>query len=286
MNGVSSMSEKIRPNQVVDRCDSTHLLARELIHEGFSHGTWISCRIQDKGRGRLGRVWKSEEGNLFLSIILELENRALWSWVPLCVAVAVTDCLKKHHPELAVQIKWPNDLWVCGKKLGGILCESVSHQGQSYIIAGIGLNHSHAPVISLSHVNTNDSAFNSAQSQDQAVTRNVIQATALREHIEDRSLLSLDQLRTLIIHSILSFINQLKAEGNTPIQQRYQEWSVFTEGSQVSWGEVSPRKVGKVLGLGQYGELRVLNQDGQIESLYSEDVTSRVHSYEWHEVSE
>jgi biotin-(acetyl-CoA carboxylase) ligase len=269
------MSESaVRVNQVIDRCDSTNLVAKQLIHEGFSHGTWISSRIQEKGRGRLGRVWKSEEGNLFLSIILEVENRSVWSWVPLCVATAVSDCIRKQNPSLSIQIKWPNDLWINQKKLGGILCESIPHQGKTHIIAGIGLNYAHAPALSSpSHSPSLSSSVQEIHPQNKAHSGSTIQSTSLKEHVEDLECLSLDQLRLDVIESVLSFINELNHHGVSRIKQLYQQWSVFSEGTQVSWGEDEQKKTGKVLGLGQYGELQVLNTDGKIEHLYSEDVT-------------
>src|SRR5690606_21800140 len=56
-------------NLVLEEIESTNDYARNLGEEGLPHGTWISTRIQTQGRGRLGREWRSSEGNLFLSIV-------------------------------------------------------------------------------------------------------------------------------------------------------------------------------------------------------------------------
>ena len=132
-------------NQVIESCESTNDLARELGEAGYPHGTWISARQQSRGRGRLGRQWQSIEGNLFLSIIVRPEMRELWTWVPMATAIAIAEALRSLFPELPVQVKWPNDLWVHGKKLGGILCEAVGGRADSFIVIGIGLNCAVAP---------------------------------------------------------------------------------------------------------------------------------------------
>src|SRR4051794_2063446 len=78
-------------NCVLDRCSSTNDYARILGDRGYPHGTWVAVGIQEAGRGRLGRKWESLEGNLFLSLVVRLEPRALWSWVPLVSTMALVD---------------------------------------------------------------------------------------------------------------------------------------------------------------------------------------------------
>ena len=73
MNDTASMSPA---NRVVERCVSTNDLARSLGEAGAPHGTWVSAKVQEAGRGRLGRKWESLEGNLFLSLIARLENKS------------------------------------------------------------------------------------------------------------------------------------------------------------------------------------------------------------------
>jgi BirA family biotin operon repressor/biotin-[acetyl-CoA-carboxylase] ligase len=57
-------------NQLIEECESTNNLARELAEGGFPHGTWVAAKEQSGGRGRLGRQWVGERGNLFLSVVL------------------------------------------------------------------------------------------------------------------------------------------------------------------------------------------------------------------------
>jgi len=109
------------------------------------HGMTILTERQTAGRGRRGRTWHSPaQGNLYGSVIVVPApgaNRPAWlSWVPLFSALAVADCLS-NHSGLAVSVKWPNDLLIGDKKLGGILCEQTSTVDKTLtIIIGIGLN--------------------------------------------------------------------------------------------------------------------------------------------------
>lgn len=110
------------------------------------HGTAILAECQTAGRGRRGRTWHSPpQGNIYSSIIVVPAPRAHrpgpWlSCVPLFSALAAADCLSSQTG-LAVSVKWPNDLLIGDKKLGGILCEQTSTADQTLaIVIGIGLN--------------------------------------------------------------------------------------------------------------------------------------------------
>src|SRR5437773_1315540 len=103
-------------NQIIDSCESTNALAKQLAHAGHLEGTWVCSRSQTAGRGRLGREWISQEGNLYFSYLTRIENPAVLTWLPLTAAVAIRDAVLKWAPDSKVQIKWPNDLWVDTKK--------------------------------------------------------------------------------------------------------------------------------------------------------------------------
>lgn len=110
------------------------------------HGLAILADRQTAGRGRRGRSWHSPaEGNIYSSVILVPEagtqSPGQWlSWVPLFSALAAADCLSSHTG-LAVSVKWPNDLLIGDKKLGGILCEQTSTSDKAVaVVIGIGLN--------------------------------------------------------------------------------------------------------------------------------------------------
>lgn len=236
------MSELVA-NQVIERCGSTNDLARQLGEAGYPHGTWISAREQEKGRGRLGRQWQSLQGNLFLSLVARPERRDLWTWVPMATAIAIAEAANEKFPGLGIRVKWPNDLWIEKKKLGGILCEAVGGRDDSFIVIGIGINCAVAP-----------------EGLDQATT-------SLSQEISGRVVA--DDVRTEIIGSVLKWMSldpsRLAAE--------YNRLAALPEGTSIQWADGT--KSGVIEGLGPAGELRVLVAAGERISLYAEDVKIR-----------
>lgn len=122
--------------------DSTNAFATDLAEKGAAHGTVVVAENQTKGKGRLGRIWVSPPGgNIYMSIILrpptELRN------VTLLTVMAGVACARamRRNTGLTVELKWPNDLMVSGRKLGGILTEVKSKAGSIvFAIVGIGVN--------------------------------------------------------------------------------------------------------------------------------------------------
>ena len=115
--------------------DSTNTALKEMSYA--PHGTMVCSEVQTGGRGRLGRTFVSQEGGLYLSLLLKRQEPLdrLLHLTPM-VAVAVRRAITDICP-LKVDIKWINDLQVCGKKVCGILTE-VAPQGG--VIIGIGIN--------------------------------------------------------------------------------------------------------------------------------------------------
>jgi BirA family transcriptional regulator, biotin operon repressor / biotin---[acetyl-CoA-carboxylase] ligase len=128
---------------------STNTIAAEL-SEKTSEGAVVLADSQERGRGRLGRTWISPAGvNIHISVILrpkiELRDATL---ITIMAAVACATALRKATG-LDVSIKWPNDLTVSGRKLGGILTDLRTERGTIVAaIVGIGIN-----------VNSNTDAF-------------------------------------------------------------------------------------------------------------------------------
>ena len=122
--------------------DSTNELALALSLKSPESGTVIIADSQAKGRGRLGRVWVSPPGrNIYMSAILtpEIELRD----ATLLTVVAALACASalRNKTGLIANIKWPNDLIVGGKKIGGILTELRSgHDKINFAVMGIGIN--------------------------------------------------------------------------------------------------------------------------------------------------
>jgi BirA family transcriptional regulator, biotin operon repressor / biotin---[acetyl-CoA-carboxylase] ligase len=123
--------------------DSTQRVGAELAHNGAGEGTVVIAELQSAGRGRLGRTWHSPPGlNLYVTVILR--PRMPPAEVPrlsLVAGIAAAETLETVAPGL-VTLKWPNDIWLSGRKAGGIIAEAVSDasSGIVCVLLGIGLN--------------------------------------------------------------------------------------------------------------------------------------------------
>ncbi len=121
--------------------NSTNLLATE-IAEKTPEGTVVIADSQETGRGRLGRIWLSPPHvNIYMSIILKPVIGT--HDVTLLTIMASVACAKAlgEATGLNVSIKWPNDLMVSNKKIGGILTElKIEHNKIVYAVIGIGIN--------------------------------------------------------------------------------------------------------------------------------------------------
>ncbi|KAF3683752.1 Biotin--protein ligase 1, chloroplastic [Capsicum annuum] len=108
-------------------------------------GSVCVADVQLKGRGRTCNVWQSPKGCLLFSFSIQMEDGRMVPHLQYVVCLAMTEaikaiCLEKGTPHLDVRIKWPNDLYLGGLKVGGILSTSVYRSKKFYISAGVGLN--------------------------------------------------------------------------------------------------------------------------------------------------
>ena len=129
---------------VFDTVDSTNLVCKRMAAEGAADGTVVIADGQTAGRGRLGRNFQSATGlGLYLSVLWRPETAPQqWMALPALGAVAAVRAVERVCG-LRCAIKWPNDLVLGGKKVGGILTESVLLPGQAAVVLGIGINISH-----------------------------------------------------------------------------------------------------------------------------------------------
>lgn len=122
--------------------DSTNTIAAECAEKGAAEGVVVLADSQQKGRGRHGRCWESPLGvNIYMSIILrpEIETKDI-TLITIMAAIACAHALRRITG-LNLTIKWPNDLMVRNKKLGGILTELKTGHGRIlFAILGIGIN--------------------------------------------------------------------------------------------------------------------------------------------------
>jgi len=102
--------------------------------------TMLLAEVQTAGRGRAGRSWLSEPGSVLTFSVAWPFSQAPQALLglPLAVGVALAEALISL--DVAVQLKWPNDVLKNGKKLAGVLVETASHGNQTWAVIGIGLN--------------------------------------------------------------------------------------------------------------------------------------------------
>jgi BirA family transcriptional regulator, biotin operon repressor / biotin---[acetyl-CoA-carboxylase] ligase len=131
--------------QVHGRVGSTNDLARQLARDGAPHGATVLADFQDQGRGRRSRPWLAPPGSsLLLSMVLHPATPETGVLLPLRLGIAASRALETVVP-LRVGLKWPNDLFVGSRKVGGILCETGREPGRpDFVVAGIGINISQA----------------------------------------------------------------------------------------------------------------------------------------------
>jgi BirA family biotin operon repressor/biotin-[acetyl-CoA-carboxylase] ligase len=128
--------------EIFQSIDSTNRYARERAEAEAISGAVVLAENQTAGRGRLGKTWVSPfAANLYMSIVWNFDQGAE-SLQGLSLAVGVG--VRRTLVELGlqdVQLKWPNDIYIGGKKLGGILLEMIGDpNGRCTVIIGIGLN--------------------------------------------------------------------------------------------------------------------------------------------------
>lgn len=124
-----------------DSVDSTNDIALQMAQNGEPEGTIITANQQLKGRGRRGRAWIDEPGQcVLMSIIVRpyISPTRLHE-LSFVASLSAAQCLKVECG-LDILLKWPNDVYVDNKKLGGILIESIPTSNPPIGVIGIGIN--------------------------------------------------------------------------------------------------------------------------------------------------
>lgn len=181
-----------------DVLDSTSNLARRLVESGgIELPMLVRAATQTAGRGRGDRSWWSDEGSLTFTVALDPEAHGLRREheprVALTMALVVLDAFAPYLPPGAGGIRWPNDVEVAGRKLGGILPERVETPEGPRLLIGIGLNlttrlhEAPAPVRAMATSLEQERADGSPEIQPESVLRAILSrlATALSDLARD-----------------------------------------------------------------------------------------------------
>lgn len=240
----------------LDSVDSTNLEAKRLAEQGDFGPLWIRADNQNAGRGRRGREWTSQTGNLFCSGLYPFDGHpqraAQMSFV---AALAVADMLEHYVANEVISLKWPNDALLDGKKTAGILLESGQTHHQKWMVIGIGINLTLHPKIT------------------------EYPATHVLEHISLEKLKGAENVMTGGAQPILAILAQrfndwrhvLTRQGFEPIGEAWTKRAYNIPGP-VNVRLATENFSGEALGLDANGALRVRLEDGTIRDIHAGDV--------------
>lgn len=235
-----------------DETGSTNDDAKALAENGADDLTVVWALRQTRGRGRLGRPWHSNSGNLLWSAIVRMEhNRHRLSDVTFATALAVRDAVSAYMPMSAVvELKWPNDVLINGGKVSGTLIET-GGDGR-WIVVGVGINLAEAPTL------------------DQTLYK----ATSM---LAEGATCTLDALCESLSLNFLSRITAWRDEGVTPEMVENYKSHLWRVGQEVSVS-FDTAKTDVITGINRSIDsdfsLRIETKDGIIRNIYAGDVLS------------
>jgi BirA family biotin operon repressor/biotin-[acetyl-CoA-carboxylase] ligase len=233
------------------RTDSTNRVALELGYANEPEGSVVLAEEQTAGRGRAGRTWYSERATgIYVSLLLRPRISPVQAPLLTIMAGLSAHAAIQAQTGLQPDVKWPNDLMLNGKKLGGILTEMHSETTLvRFVIVGIGIN-------------VNQEKFPPELSGI---------ATSLRvETGQSRSRL---ELLGRLLHEFETDYNRFLRDGPAPIIERFTQVSSYARGKRVRVSNGSESYVGLTAGLRPEGLLQVQQDDGTLATVFAGDVT-------------
>jgi BirA family transcriptional regulator, biotin operon repressor / biotin---[acetyl-CoA-carboxylase] ligase len=232
------------------KVDSTNRVALELGHAGEPEGAVILGEEQTGGRGRAGRGWHSERAaGIYVTLLLRPKLAPVQAPLLTMMAGLSAHAAIQAQTGLAVDLKWPNDLLIAGKKVGGILTEMHAEPGQiRFVIVGIGLN-----------VNQEKFPADLAGS-----------ATSLR--VASGRPQSRLELLVRLLREFERDYNNFLSEGPAAVIGRFTSVSTYALGKRVRVSNGKESFMGTTAGLGPEGLLQVKRDNGQVMTVIAGDV--------------
>ena len=257
---------------VVQQVGSTNDLARQMVVDGriTSGMTVVSADVQTAGHGRLGRVWMAYPGESFTVTFVSFVPMSIASddrfngWLPMLAGLAsldsIGDVVRSTTEDMCavLQLKWPNDLFYGGNKLGGILVELVQcphrHDDAVAVLFGVGINlrvpQEHLPTA---------------------------QSTSLQLHVD--GLAAFDELRDAlaarIVHGLRVGLRELIADPDVAVRVLHRQTTgrCWTLGHRVEVAIIGGERVnGTAVGLGADASLQVQEDSGVRRIIRTGDV--------------
>ena len=234
---------------------STNAVLTRLAAQGAPEGTVVVAEQQDAGRGRMTRGWFSPPGvGLYTSILLRPNIEiAQATSLPLVVGLAVADTLAPYLADRKPQVKWPNDIWINGKKICGILCElQAETDGIHHIVVGIGIN-----------VNLDAKSLPAD-----------LQAVATSLKMERGATAPRAEILAALLERFETDYTLWQQQGFEPFRERLHARDALF-GQTVTIDRIAGSVTGIAAGVNSDGSLRLRLENGRIESIYSGDAHIR-----------
>jgi BirA family biotin operon repressor/biotin-[acetyl-CoA-carboxylase] ligase len=232
------------------RIDSTNRMAMDLGYANEPEGTVVVAEEQTAGRGRAGRAWHSERGTgIYATLLLRPKISPVQAPLLTMMAGLSARAAVQAQTGLSVDLKWPNDLMLAFKKLGGILTEMHAEPSQvRFVIVGIGLN-------------VNQEKFPAELSAIATSLR--VQTGRAQSRME------------LLVRLLLEFendYNRFLSEGAASVTGRFESVSSYARGKRVTVSNGSENYYGVTAGLSPEGLLRVEREGGNVVTVLAGDV--------------
>src|ERR1035438_5713058 len=233
------------------KVDSTNRVALDLGHAGEPEGAVVLAEEQTAGRGRAGHAWHSERATgIYATLLLRPHLAPVQAPLLTMMAGLSAHTAIQAQTGLGVDLKWPNDLLLNGKKVGGILTEMHAEPAQiRFVIVGMGLN-------------VNQEKFPPELSSI---------ATSLR--VESGKLQSRLELLVRLLREFETDYNRFLTEGAESVTSRFAAISSYARGKRVRVTNGREGFAGVTAGLGPEGLLLVKRDGGQIVTVVAGDVT-------------
>ena len=236
------------------KLDSTNRVAMELGYANEAEGAVVLAEEQTAGRGRMGRAWYSERGTgIYVTLLLRPEISPVQAPLLTMMAGLSARAAIQAQTGLGIDLKWPNDLMLGGKKLGGILTEMHAEPSLvRFVIVGIGIN-------------ANQEKFPAELS---------LVATSLRAQTGRAQ--SRMELLVRLLREFETDYNRFLREGAASVTQRFEAVSIYARGKQVTVSSATETYSGVTAGLSPEGLLLVEREGGNIVTVIAGDVREAV----------
>jgi BirA family biotin operon repressor/biotin-[acetyl-CoA-carboxylase] ligase len=232
---------------LLDCCDSSNAVLLARAEAGAPAGTVVVATTQTAGRGRRGRQWISAPGDsLTFSLLWRFAPGTVPTGLSLAVGLAVAQAIEHTSLRTPIRLKWPNDLLLDGKKLGGILIELLPGAPHVAVI-GIGLN-LHLPASLPVSLRSSSAALNPG--------------------------MACERLLASLLIELLAVLEKFSLTGFSGLRQGWLDRHAFQDAPVCLAGDFGPPRNGMCRGVDDDGAL-LFEADGSIERILAGELSLR-----------